>query len=164
MHSKSRTDKSDRQNGRRADGKDATSCRTNVSDSCTHENTPNPKVLIVEDVTSLREALRLYLEFHGYDVVSVGGFDAAIESALDRPPDVAVCDRQLGEERDGIDVARALQRRHGSRLVFVSATSINELRAQTSDLDVTAYLKKPVMPRRIEAAVRRAASGGGDCD
>lgn len=163
MHSESRKNKSEQLDGRRADRKDANGQGNARSDLRANEDARNLKVLIVEDVSAVREALSLYLEFHGYDVASASGFDAAIKSASRRPPDVAVCDRQLGEDRDGIDVARTLQRRHGSRLVFVSATSMNELRAQTSDLDVAAYLKKPVVPGRIEAAVRRAANGSTDC-
>lgn len=160
MHSESGTKKSDDKDDREPRGTDADADtkRAGQSDS----DFPNTRVLIVEDVPSLRETLRTYLEFFGYTVTTVGGFDDALESARACPPDVAVCDRQLGEDRDGIDVARALQRRHGAELVFVSATSMNELRAQTADLNVTAYLKKPVLPDRIEAAVRLATGTRAD--
>ncbi|MBT8096106.1 MAG: response regulator [Woeseia sp.] len=161
MHSGSRTKKSKDRNDDESRHADPGAGSDAEIEAARNADSPNPRILIVEDVASLREALRMYLEFYGYTVASAGSFDDALESASKRPPDVAVCDRQLGEERDGIDVARALQRLHGAQLVFVSATSMSELRAQTTDLDVTAYLKKPVLPRRIAAAVRLATGNQG---
>ncbi len=122
------------------------------------------RVLIVEDHPALRQSLRLYFEFKGYAVAATDGYAQALEAAADSPPDVIVCDRQLNDARDGIDVARALQSAYGSDIVFVSGTSMGELRAATSDLNVIAYLKKPVLPHRIEKAVRLAQEADNSND
>lgn len=114
-------------------------------------------VLIVEDQEDLRDGLRRFLQLKGYEAHVARNFDAALRAADAKPPDVAVCDRELGESRSGIDVARILQRRYASAIVFVSGTSIEQLRADTADLDVVAYLQKPVSPARIEQSVRDGA-------
>lgn len=122
------------------------------------------RVLIVEDHLALRQSLRLYFEFKGYAVTAAAGYEQALKAAADCPPDVVICDRQLDDSRDGVDVARALQGAYGADIVFVSGASMEELRAETSDLDVIAYLKKPVLPNRIEGAVRVAGMSGSSND
>lgn len=114
-------------------------------------------VLVVEDHPALRESLAVFLEYYGYDVATASGYEQALAAAETLSPDVAVCDRQLNDAQNGIDVARAVQRRFGTRLVFVSGTSIARLRDETVDLEVLAYIKKPALPDQIEAAVRLAA-------
>ncbi|NNE60442.1 MAG: response regulator [Woeseia sp.] len=118
------------------------------------------RVLVVEDHRALRASLAMFLEFHGYVVTASASFDEALQAAAATKPDVAVCDRHLNEDRDGIDVARELQRQFGCRLVFVSGTAMDDLRAATKDLDVVAYISKPALPDRIEAAVRKAKVAG----
>lgn len=152
MHSGSGTSSCNTSNSEHAEARNGNPRTGNDSD----ENSRKKRVLIVEDHRTLRQSLRLYFEFKGYAVASAEGYEKALEKAAACPPDVIVCDRQLDDVRDGIDVARALQRRYGSDVVFVSGTSMDELRAETSDLDVIAYLKKPVLPHRIERAVRSA--------
>ena len=136
--------------------------RMNAKDSASPPgNSARPRallrVLVVEDHPVLRETLSMFLEAHGYAVASAANYGQALAVAAVTPPDVAVCDRQLGGNRDGVDTARELQKRHGSEVVFVSGTSMETLRADSEDLEVLDYIKKPALPNHIEAAVRLAA-------
>ena len=124
-----------------------------------------PCILIVEDHETLRELLRSYFEHQGYPVKAADSYERALVLAAENPPDVAVCDRQLGgdeEARDGVDTARVLQSTFGAAIVFVTGTSMTGLRAATPDLEVAEYLQKPVLAERIERAVREAAAQSCD--
>lgn len=113
-----------------------------------------PRLLILDDHRELREALRKYFEICGYAVMAAGSFDTALDAASRQPPDVAICDWQIDGPRNGVEVARELQHRFGSKIIFVSGASMRDLHRESRDLSVTAYFAKPVAPDRIAAAIK----------
>lgn len=133
---------------------------TDSDDTPSNIDSRKPRVMIVEDHAVLRESLRMYFEIKGFETNVAGGYEDALKAADGFKPDVAICDRQLDGNRDGVDVARDLQRKFGCAIVFVSGTSMEKLRSETRDLDVVAYMKKPVLPTRIEGAISSIASRG----
>ncbi|MBT8099037.1 MAG: response regulator [Gammaproteobacteria bacterium] len=102
------------------------------------------RVLLLEDDPSALEASSLYLSHLGYEVSAVATADDAMRDAGENPPDVVVCDWQLGAGANGVDVARELQRQFAMPLVFMTAYPIDELREAAADLDVACFLKKPL--------------------
>ncbi len=102
------------------------------------------QILIVEDETAAREASCRYLTIAGYEVATASSAGDAERAAGDTAPDVVICDWRLGGRRDGVDVARTMQQRYGARIVFVTAYPVEELRDRTRDLEVAAYLRKPL--------------------
>jgi len=103
-----------------------------------------PFVLLVEDEPSAREASKLYLDRMGYRVFTAANAEEALRQAASQNPDIAVCDWRLGKGPDGVDVARELQQRYQTPVVFVTAHPIDELREVTADLDVSTYMRKPI--------------------
>lgn len=115
------------------------------------------RVLVVEDEPSAREASQRYLAHCGYQVQAAADASAALASAADNPPDLAVCDWRLGGGDDGVDVARALQEAHGTAVIFATARPLDELREVTRDLNVTAYLRKPISLRALASVIESVA-------
>ena len=110
-----------------------------------HSSSPaNISVLIVEDEAPARDASERYLDYCGYQVTSAADAPQALQCAQESPPDVVICDWHLGDSLDGVDVARELQQRFGSRVVFITAYPLDRLRATTADIDVSRYLRKPL--------------------
>lgn len=133
---------------------------TDSEDAYSNIDSRKLRVLIVEDHAVLRESLRMYFEIKGFETNVASAYEDALRVADGFEPDVAICDRQLGGNKDGVDVARDLQRKFDCAIVFVSGTSMEKLRSETRDIDVVAYMKKPVLPTRIEGAIRSIASRG----
>jgi CheY-like chemotaxis protein len=100
-------------------------------------------VLIVEDEQLAREASERYLDHCGYRVATAASALQALDQAADMAPDVLVCDWRLGGDLDGVYIARQLQQRFGTRIVFVTAYPLDQLREVTGDLEVARYLRKP---------------------
>ncbi len=101
-------------------------------------------VLIVEDDEFAREASARYLDHLGHEVcAAASGLEAAAKADC-RPPDVVICDWRLGDGDDGADVARTLQQRYAATIIFITAHPLGRLRAQTRDLKVARYLRKPI--------------------
>lgn len=126
-------------------------------DKKTEEQAPQPRVLVVEDEPNAREASRLYLLRCGNDVVTAGDAQSAIHQAESHEPDVLVCDWRLGEGGDGVDVAREIQERFATPVIFVTAHPIDELVEATADIKVSRYLKKPISLAILAQAIETAA-------
>lgn len=115
------------------------------------------KVLIVEDEPNAREASRLYLSHCGLDVSTAANAASAIQQANQQRPDVLVSDWRLGDGGDGVEVAREIQGRYSTPVVFVTAHPIDELVEATAGLTVSRYLKKPVSLAVLAEAILEAA-------
>ena len=102
------------------------------------------KVLIVEDDDFARDASARYLDHLGHEVSSAATAAEAAARADDTPPDVVICDWRLADGDDGADVARALQERYSTPIIFITAHPLGRLRSQTRDLNVARYLRKPI--------------------
>lgn len=110
------------------------------------------RVLIVEDEASAREASERYLGFVGHEVKTAANASEAFAQAKEHTPEIAICDWRLGGGPDGTAVARELQDRYGTSIIFITAHPLDELRDVTEDIRVTRYLRKPVqLPQLIEA-------------
>src|SRR4051812_48084107 len=122
-------------------------------------------VLIVEDDANLRLTLQDNLEEQGYQV-RVAASVAEGWKALDaRAADVVVLDLML-PDGDGYDFCKKLrEKRLPSRVLMLTARSLEEDLVRGFDAGADDYLAKPYRLRelyaRIAALVRRGAGGGG---
>lgn len=117
----------------------------------------HPTVLVVEDEPNAREASRLYLEHRGHQVFTAADATTAIQKAEQNDVDVLVCDWRLGAGGDGAQVAREIQQRFETPVIFVTAYPIDELLAATADIRVSRYLKKPVSLAALADAIALAS-------
>lgn len=115
-----------------------------------------PFVIVVEDDIAAREAIALYLEHRGFRVESAANADVALRLAASDTPRIAVCDWHLGGGANGVDVARELQRSYGTQIIFMTAFPIDELQSATEDMEVSAYLRKPLSLSALADAIDRA--------
>jgi DNA-binding response OmpR family regulator len=116
------------------------------------------KVLVVEDERAAREGVRQFLEYSGFDVRAAADAEHAVSEAVEWPPDVLVCDWQLDGPEDGVDVATAIQLRHGCAVIFITSHPLEYLRGQARGLTVRGFLHKPVPLGVLAEAVRAAAT------
>jgi DNA-binding response OmpR family regulator len=112
----------------------------------------NERVLLVEDDADARDALALLLTSQGYVLETAPDGDTAISKAAVFQPDVLICDWRL-PGIDGVDVARIIQTGSGVPVIFLTAHSLPDLRSRTKDLNVHAFLSKPVDVVRLRTAL-----------
>ena len=67
-------------------------------------------VLVVDDEASIRESLRMILEFEGYRVEEANGGREALVRVSKEPPDAVLLDIKM-PEMDGLDVLTAFRER-----------------------------------------------------
>jgi two-component system OmpR family response regulator len=118
-------------------------------------------VLIVDDHASFRRAVRLVLEYEGYEVVGeAADGEEALARAGELQPELVLLDVQL-PDLDGFDVCKRL-RSSGDRtpVLFLTARDATEDRVRGLTLGGDDYLVKPFsleeLVARITAVLRRA--------
>ena len=112
-------------------------------------------VLLVEDNEDNRSIYSTLLRHVGYEVIEAADGQAAIESILDRKPDLILLDISI-PKIDGWTVARMLKDAPATTaipLVAVTAHAFAADREQAERLGFKAYLPKPVEPREVYKCV-----------
>jgi len=114
-----------------------------------------PRVLIVEDETDLRELIRFNLAKDGYDCCAVSDGEAALREIEGTPPDVIILDRMM-PKLSGDEVITRLKRQDAtSSIPIIMLTA----KAEESDelvgfaLGADDYITKPFSPKLLVARV-----------
>lgn len=107
------------------------------------------------------EASQRYLERRGYLVDVAEDAATSYARAEERAPEVLICDWQLGEGPDGLEVARKLQARYASAVILMTGHPLDELCDAADGIDVSAALQKPVAPEVLVEAVEQAVKKVG---
>jgi response regulator NasT len=115
-------------------------------------------VLLADDHSGLRWALRGLLEETGFEVVGESG-DGADAVALARllQPDIVVIDVRM-PVLNGLDAAKLIKdRRPATQVVVLSAFESPELERQAREAGAFAYLDKGTMADRVRRVLLGAA-------
>jgi signal transduction histidine kinase/CheY-like chemotaxis protein len=113
---------------------------------------PGRRVLLVEDNDDLRDMTCALLQARGCTVLTAAGGKAALALAARHRPDVAFVDIDL-PDISGYDVARALARQGGIRLVAVTGYGQPDDVRRALDAGFDLHLKKPVRLDELERAL-----------
>jgi len=106
-------------------------------------------VLIVEDQFLVALDLEHIVASAGYPVVGIATARSEIE-ALAVPPKIAFVDINLRDGPTGVEIARALAERFGTRIIFVTA---NPAQIEEPPPTAVGYIQKPFSPTTIESAI-----------
>ncbi len=81
-------------------------------------------ILVVDDESTIREAMRSLLAGWGHQVISGGSGDEMLAQLADCPirPDLIICDYRLRGGENGIDVIRRLQSEYNEDIPAVLIT------------------------------------------
>ncbi|MEC5399847.1 ATP-binding protein [Uliginosibacterium sp. H1] len=115
---------------------------------------PRPRVLVADDNADMRDYIsRLLAE--RYDVTAVADGDAALQAAMQAPPDVLITDVMM-PKLDGFGLLKAL-RAEGKTLstpvIMLSARAGEEARVEGLSAGADDYLVKPFHARELRARV-----------
>jgi two-component system OmpR family response regulator len=120
------------------------------------------RIIVVDDDTSIREAIAEFLGGHGYEVRTADGAAACDRLLAQEPADLLVLDVMMPGE-DGLSLCRRLAPA-GTPILMLSALDGVTDRVVGLELGAWDYLPKPFEPRellaRIRALLRRPASPG----
>ncbi len=113
-------------------------------------------ILVVDDEGSIRDSLRMILEFEGYRVETAASGFEALKIARDRAPDSILLDLRM-PEMDGLETLRQLRERGYEMPVLVIsghadvATAVEATRRGAFD-----FFEKPLERERVLLSLRNA--------
>jgi DNA-binding response OmpR family regulator len=118
--------------------------------------TTKADILIVEDHSTMREAMRLILEHEGFEIREAPDGAVALEMARSQPPDLMFLDLNI-PGASGADVLAELKNDPATkdvRVIVVTATG-EEGRAFVLSLGADEYFTKPFSPTALLRTVER---------
>ncbi len=119
----------------------------------------NLKILIVEDEQLIANDILNLLTDWGYEVVGCANHSAqAIHYFEQFSPDLVLLDIQLGENTDGVDVARHFNSIKKVPLVFLTAQADFQTVERAKTVEPAAYLLKPFDERHLHISLELAMS------
>ena len=118
-----------------------------------NEESPNHRILLVEDDASLASMVADFLSPHGFDVSIEGRGDAAVARITGENPDVVVLDVNL-PGLDGFSICRSVRSTYRGAIIMLTARGeeVDEVLGLEAGADD--YMAKPVRPRALLARLR----------
>ena len=118
-----------------------------------------PKILLVEDETTVRETLALNLRAENYDVLTASDGAEGLRLAREAAPDLILLDLML-PELDGLSVCRLLRRDSDVPIIMLTARGTEMDRITGLETGADDYVVKPFslgeVLARVRANLRRA--------
>ncbi|WP_309104390.1 response regulator transcription factor [Microbacterium sp.] len=123
-----------------------------------------PRVLLADDHSAIREALRIMLESHGLVVVGeAADGDIAVRNAAALRPDVVLMDLRM-PGRDGVSATREIVERGYGEVLVLTSFDEDELVFGAIRAGAAGFLLKTADAQSLVQAVRTVAAGEGVLD
>jgi len=120
-----------------------------------------PRILVVDDEASIRDTLRMILEYEGYDVLQAATGEDGVRLIEREAPDVVFLDIKM-PGMDGIEVLQKIRHLTDSTPVIVISGHVEQGGASSSEaaeaikLGARDFIEKPPTQDRILVTVRNA--------
>lgn len=116
------------------------------------------QVLLIDDHTNIRKALRMTLEQEGAIVAEASSLAAGRQALADQNQDLILLDVRL-PDGSGLDVLRELSRnQRASRVIVISGEASFQDAYTATQLGAFDYIEKPFSPQRIVVSASRCLS------
>jgi two-component system nitrogen regulation response regulator NtrX len=113
-------------------------------------------VLIVDDEASIRESLRMILEFEGYRIEEAGTGVEALQIVRDRTPDAVLLDIRM-PEMDGLEALRLMRERgYDMPVVVLSGHADVPTAVEATRRGAFDFFEKPLQRDRVLLSIRNA--------
>jgi two-component system phosphate regulon response regulator PhoB len=115
------------------------------------------KLLIVDDHDTLRELLKMTLEFSDFELFEATNANDALSMVAEIEPDVMILDIMMPGDMDGVEVCRRLKANPKTKHIKIILLSA---KGQTEDIRVggeagaDAYFVKPFSPMSLLESIK----------
>src|SRR5580765_9016911 len=120
-----------------------------------------PRVLLVDDYPDAREMYSEYLQFSGFDVVEAANGIEALQSAIERTPDIILMDLSL-PVMDGWEATRRLKaddRTASIPVVALTGHALAGISEGAKKAGCDAFVTKPCLPEDLVREIRKILDG-----
>ena len=111
------------------------------------------KILIVDDDSNICNLLRIYLEKEGFEILTAGDGEKALELFESTRPDLILLDIML-PKLDGWQVCREIRKTSGCPIIMLTAKDDTFDKVLGLELGADDYIVKPFETKEVVARVR----------
>ncbi len=120
-------------------------------------------ILVVDDSSTIRILIRVYLEKLGYTSIALASTaEEALQSLKQSMPNLVLMDINLGEGKNGIEVADFIMQNHGIPVIYVTSYSDEHTLSAAKQTLPYGFINKPIRANdlkvNIELALARSAT------
>ena len=117
------------------------------------QESPNHRLLLVEDDAPLASMVADFLSPHGFEVSIEPRGDTAVDRIVEEKPDAVILDINL-PGLDGFSVCKAVRRDYRGTIIMLTARGEEVDEVVGLELGADDYMAKPVRPRALLARLR----------
>jgi len=115
------------------------------------------KVLVLEDDGIICEDICSLLRSHHYSIIGVAhNATEVLDMLVNRKPDFALLDINLGSNITGIDIAKIIQEKHKIPFVFLTSYDDEETLESAKECSPYGYIVKPFQERTLLTTIKMA--------
>jgi CheY-like chemotaxis protein len=116
------------------------------------------KILIIDDDPDILESIKAILSKNGFDTMTAMNGHDGIEAALNKAPDLILCDMMMEKIDAGSRVAEELRKKNVSIPIYLlsSIASATASNIEIDQLGFSGILQKPVDPELLVSVIRRS--------
>lgn len=111
------------------------------------------KILVVDDESRIRDIIKQYLQFEGYEFDEAANGQQAIDMFFDQKFDLVVMDVMM-PFLDGITVLRMIREKSDVPVILLTAKGEEYDKVFGFDLGADDYMVKPFSPKELMARIR----------
>jgi two-component system nitrogen regulation response regulator NtrX len=120
------------------------------------EESVRATVLVVDDEESIRESLRMVLEYEGYRVEEAGSGEQALDRVRQRPPEAVLLDIKM-PGMDGLELLAKLQQRgYDMPVIIVTGHGDVSTALEATKRGAYDFFEKPLQRERVLLSLRNA--------
>jgi len=120
-----------------------------------------PKVLLIEDDTTMLTLLRTLLDYEGYEVAQMEGdgeLNAIVESIRKEKPSLILLDVHL-RQVNGFELFQLIRKHEDLQEIRVIMTSGMDFDQRCQNEGVDGFIQKPYMPEELIRKIRELSGG-----
>jgi len=116
-----------------------------------------PKILVVDDTQTVREAIQYYFEGKDYIIITAASAEEALPIIKEENPDIVLSDINL-PQMNGIDLIKSVRQFNKTIKVIIMSGEIKKYGndPRLRHLDILALLDKPIDFLEVEALIKKA--------
>jgi len=114
------------------------------------------KILIVDDEQMIREVLKEYVEFEGYEAVEAADGLEAVQLCKDNDFDIVLMDVMM-PKMDGFVAVKEIRKFKDAAIIMLSARGEEYDKLHAFELGVDDYVTKPFSPKEVIARINAVA-------
>ena len=115
-------------------------------------------ILVIDDDADIIDSIKMILEKNGFAVATALSGHDGIDAAMNRKPDLILCDMMMEKIDSGNKVAEELMRKGIDAPVFLlsSIGAATAAHIDVESLGLNGYFQKPVHPERLVSSIKGA--------